>query len=160
MVDRDRAIFVYLLATKPMAKWSKASGQSSRGLWVENRAEIWFFFSFKFDKKIVTKNVDKGYLTNLSNQQIKPHSTRWHYPFTYLLPFFRCCSRLWRWCCGPKEYTSRTVWIGRENWEKFPPNIIRNQKYNVFTFIPIVSTVTYSYLPNSLAGPNKRVGRQ
>ena len=32
--------FVYFLATKPMAKWSKASGQSSRGLWVENRAEI------------------------------------------------------------------------------------------------------------------------
>ena len=27
-----------------MAKWSKASGQSSGGLWVENRAEIWFFF--------------------------------------------------------------------------------------------------------------------
>ena len=32
--------FVYLLATKPMNKWSKASGQSSEGLWVENRAEI------------------------------------------------------------------------------------------------------------------------
>ena len=32
--------FVYLLATKPMNKWSKASGQSSKGLWVENRAEI------------------------------------------------------------------------------------------------------------------------
>ena len=32
--------FVYLLATKPINKWSKASGQSSKGLWVENRAEI------------------------------------------------------------------------------------------------------------------------
>ena len=32
--------FVYLLATKPINKWSKASGQSLEGLWVENRAEI------------------------------------------------------------------------------------------------------------------------
>ena len=32
--------FGYLLATKPMAKWSKASGQSSGGLWDENTAEM------------------------------------------------------------------------------------------------------------------------
>ena len=32
--------FVHLLATKPMAKLSNASGQSSGGLWVKNRAEI------------------------------------------------------------------------------------------------------------------------
>ena len=38
------ASFVHLLANKPMAKWSKASGQSSRGLWVKNRAEMWLFF--------------------------------------------------------------------------------------------------------------------
>lgn len=49
-----------------------------------------------------------------------------------------CCSRLWSWCCGPKEYSSRTIWIGRGSFQKFPPNIIRNQKYNIFTFIPIV----------------------
>ena len=29
-----------------------------------------------------------------------------------------CCSRLWSWCCGPKDYASRTVWIGRENVQK------------------------------------------
>ena len=40
--------FVYLLATKPTNKWSKASGQSSEGLWVENRAEIWVFFFHLF----------------------------------------------------------------------------------------------------------------
>ena len=34
------ASFVHLLATKPMAKGSKASGQSSGGLWVKNMAEI------------------------------------------------------------------------------------------------------------------------
>ena len=32
--------FAHLLATKPMAKWYKASGQSSGGLWLKNRAEI------------------------------------------------------------------------------------------------------------------------
>ena len=50
-----------------------------------------------------------------------------------------CCSSLWSWCCGPKQYASRTIWIGRENFQKFPANVIRNQKYNIFTFIPIVS---------------------
>ena len=34
------ASFVHLLATKPMAKWSKESGQSLGGLCVKNRAEI------------------------------------------------------------------------------------------------------------------------
>ena len=50
-----------------------------------------------------------------------------------------CCSSFWSWCCGPKQYTSRTVWIGRENFQKFPANVIRNQKYNIITLIPIVS---------------------
>ena len=35
---------MYLLATKLTAKWSKASGESSGGLRVENRAEVGFFF--------------------------------------------------------------------------------------------------------------------
>ncbi len=35
---------MYLLATKPMNKRSKASGQSSEGLWVENRDKIGVFF--------------------------------------------------------------------------------------------------------------------
>ena len=39
---------MYLFATKPINKWSKASGQSSKGLWVENRAEIWVFFFHLF----------------------------------------------------------------------------------------------------------------
>ena len=42
--------FMYLLATKPMVKRSRSSGQSSGGLWVENKAEIWFFFLSNFSK--------------------------------------------------------------------------------------------------------------
>ena len=42
-------------------------------------------------------------------------------------------------CCGTKNYSSRTVWLGREHFQKFPANVIRNQKYNTITFIPVVS---------------------
>ena len=41
--------FVHFLVTKPV-KLSKASGQSSVSVWVENRAEIRFFLFFKFFK--------------------------------------------------------------------------------------------------------------
>ena len=61
-----------------------------------------------------------------------------------------CCSALWSWCCGPKQYTSRTVWIGRENFQKFPANVIRNQKYNIITFIPIVSFQIYWFSNGTL----------
>ena len=42
-------------------------------------------------------------------------------------------------CCRRREFTSRTVWIGKEPTQKFPPNTICNQKYNPITFIPLVS---------------------
>ena len=64
-------------------------------------------------------------------------------------PCFRCCSRLWSWCCGTKEYSSRTVWIGKEHVQKFPANVIRNQKYNTFTFIPVVSKLPKSLSKNT-----------
>ena len=62
-----------------------------------------------------------------------------------------CWSRL---CCREKVLSSRTVWVGRENIHKFPPNVIRNQKYNIFTFIPIVS-LTQDFL----IAPTKTVRR-
>ena len=36
--------FVYLVSTKPLAKWSKSPAQLSGGHWVEYKAEFWFFF--------------------------------------------------------------------------------------------------------------------
>jgi phospholipid-translocating ATPase len=48
----------------------------------------------------------------------------------------------WRCCCRRKEFSARTVWIGREAsglQQKFPANVIRNQKYSVLTFVPLVS---------------------
>ena len=39
-----QVLCIDVLATKLMAKWSRASGQSSGGLRVDNRAEIGFLF--------------------------------------------------------------------------------------------------------------------
>jgi hypothetical protein len=44
---------------------------------------------------------------------------------------FRCCGWL-RGCCGRKETTSRTVWIGRAATVAFPPNLIRNHVATFF----------------------------
>lgn len=52
---------------------------------------------------------------------------------------FRCCSWLWRRCCQERELKSRTIVIGHPSSEKFPANVIRNQKYNLITFLPLVS---------------------
>ena len=56
---------------------------------------------------------------------------------------FSCSNMFWSNCCKRKEFSSRNVLIGRENLQcgtqKFPPNVIRNQKYSILTFIPIVS---------------------
>ena len=40
-----------------------------------------------------------------------------------------------------KELKAREFTIGKPLEEKLAPNIIRNQKYNVITFIPLVSDV-------------------
>ena len=56
----------------------------------------------------------------------------------YIFYCFSCCNMFSRGCCSKKELQSRTVWIGRECAQKFPPNVIRNQKYNVLTFFPLV----------------------
>ncbi len=45
-------------------------------------------------------------------------------------------------CRRKRELRPRTIWVGRplrsDQKAKFPPNKIRNQKYNVITFIPMV----------------------
>ncbi|CAD5119096.1 DgyrCDS7742 [Dimorphilus gyrociliatus] len=69
--------------------------------------------------------------------------------------FTNCCNRLSeglaKSCRKEKEYKSRSVLIGKENSkyaEVFPPNIIRNQKYNIFTFIPLVLFEQFRFFLN------------
>ncbi|GIX74439.1 hypothetical protein CDAR_235251 [Caerostris darwini] len=50
--------------------------------------------------------------------------------------------------CRAREHKARTVFIGRTNNESFPPNIIRNQKYNIITFIPLVLFHQFKFFLN------------
>lgn len=51
---------------------------------------------------------------------------------------YSCCDWLVNICQRKKELKARTVWLGcpEKCEEKHPRNSIKNQKYNVFTFIP------------------------
>ncbi len=57
-----------------------------------------------------------------------------------------CC------CFGQKEMEARNVWIGKEalssGSHKFPPNVIRNQKYSVLSFIPVVLFNQFKFFLN------------
>lgn len=48
----------------------------------------------------------------------------------------RCCD--WLRCCGGGEPRPRTVWLGHpeKRDQRYPRNVINNQKYNFFTFLP------------------------
>lgn len=61
------------------------------------------------------------------------------------------CGRCWeRLCNRRKEYHPRNVPIGlrRSTDEKYPKNVIRNQKYSVFTFIPKVLFEQFKFFLN------------
>uniref|UniRef100_A0A8W7M1T8 Phospholipid-transporting ATPase n=1 Tax=Anopheles arabiensis TaxID=7173 RepID=A0A8W7M1T8_ANOAR len=61
-----------------------------------------------------------------------------------------CCCWCWAWrkWCASKELKPRTIYIGRPLTEKFPPNEIRNQKYNFFTFLPLVLFEQFRFFLN------------
>ncbi|XP_061520246.1 probable phospholipid-transporting ATPase IIB isoform X3 [Phycodurus eques] len=61
-----------------------------------------------------------------------------------------CCDCLVRMCRRKKELKARTVWLGRPEKcdDKFPKNSIRNQKYNVFTFVPGVLYQQFKFFLN------------
>jgi len=40
-------------------------------------------------------------------------------------------------CCRRQELKPRMIHLG-ESYQRYPPNVIRNQKYNIFTFLPKV----------------------
>lgn len=49
---------------------------------------------------------------------------------------YRCCECLR--CCGRRDPRPRTVWLGHpeKRDQRYPRNVINNQKYNFFTFLP------------------------
>uniref|UniRef100_A0A8C6XBP1 Phospholipid-transporting ATPase n=1 Tax=Naja naja TaxID=35670 RepID=A0A8C6XBP1_NAJNA len=61
-----------------------------------------------------------------------------------------CCDWLINICRKKKELKARTVWLGcpEKCEEKYPRNAIKNQKYNVFTFIPGVLYEQFKFFLN------------
>lgn len=54
----------------------------------------------------------------------------------------------WRKWFAARELRARTVHLGRVTAEKFPPNEIRNQKYNFITFLPLVLFEQFRFFLN------------
>ncbi|XP_075149777.1 putative phospholipid-transporting ATPase IIB isoform X2 [Haematobia irritans] len=54
----------------------------------------------------------------------------------------------WRKWFAPRELRARTVHLGRATTEKFPPNEIRNQKYNFISFLPLVLFEQFRFFLN------------
>ncbi|XP_075427668.1 putative phospholipid-transporting ATPase IIA [Ascaphus truei] len=59
-----------------------------------------------------------------------------------------CCECLG--CCGRGELRPRTVWLGHpeKREQRYPRNVINNQKYNFFTFLPGVLFNQFKYFFN------------
>ncbi|CAG9863244.1 unnamed protein product [Phyllotreta striolata] len=59
-----------------------------------------------------------------------------------------CWCMFFKKCCGPRELRSRNILLGKPTPGQFPANAIRNQKYNVFTFLPIVLYQQFKFFLN------------
>ncbi|KAK7601028.1 hypothetical protein V9T40_008469 [Parthenolecanium corni] len=62
--------------------------------------------------------------------------------------FNRCCCWFWMRCSRKRELQSRTLTIGRQSTEKYPPNVIRNQKYSILSFLPLVLYEQFKFFLN------------
>lgn len=61
----------------------------------------------------------------------------------------KCCGAMASFgCCGGRVLRPRIVFLGRTSNESFPPNKICNQKYNFFTFIPLVLFNQFKFFLN------------
>ncbi|XP_075701527.1 putative phospholipid-transporting ATPase IIA [Rhinoderma darwinii] len=59
-----------------------------------------------------------------------------------------CCDCLG--CCGRRDLKPRTVWLGHpeKREQRYPRNVINNQKYNFFTFLPGILFNQFKYFFN------------
>lgn len=78
------------------------------------------------------------------------YMTFWQWPYFWnvLVCCFSCWCSLWRRCCGPRELRSRTIHLGKPTVGQFPANTIRNQKYNIITFLPLVLYQQFKFFLN------------
>jgi len=62
--------------------------------------------------------------------------------------FYSCCFWFGKLCFGSAELSDREITIGQPMTGKFPPNVIKNQKYNIITFIPLVLFQQFKFFLN------------
>jgi phospholipid-translocating ATPase len=55
---------------------------------------------------------------------------------------------MFRKCCGPRELKPRKIMLGSQTPGQFPANAIRNQKYNIITFLPLVLYQQFKFFLN------------
>ena len=67
---------------------------------------------------------------------------------TFLCFRLLCCSWTSWLCCRKREAQSRNIFVGRPSLHQFPPNLIRNQKYNVITFLPVLLYNQFKFFLN------------
>uniref|UniRef100_A0A667ZDC9 Phospholipid-transporting ATPase n=1 Tax=Myripristis murdjan TaxID=586833 RepID=A0A667ZDC9_9TELE len=96
----------------------------------------------------------------MSNTFLKEFKSIWltataHFFFTLhpscpTCPPLSCCDCLAHTCRRKKELKARTVWLGcpEKCEEKYPRNAIKNQKYNIFTFVPGVLYQQFKFFLN------------
>merc|ERR1719414_1375060 len=51
-------------------------------------------------------------------------------------------------CCRKREPEARSIWVGRPSTQQFPPNLIKNHKYNIFTFLPLLLYNQFKFFLN------------
>lgn len=61
-----------------------------------------------------------------------------YFNLSFNITINRFCQWVWQKCFRKKELASRTIVIGKQSTEKYSPNVIRNQKYTIITFLPKV----------------------
>ncbi|KAL1493903.1 hypothetical protein ABEB36_009585 [Hypothenemus hampei] len=61
---------------------------------------------------------------------------------------FSCWCNIFKRCCGQKELKPRTINLGKITPGQFPANAIRNQKYNIITFLPMVLYQQFKFFLN------------
>ncbi|CAH0550461.1 unnamed protein product [Brassicogethes aeneus] len=59
-----------------------------------------------------------------------------------------CWCGIFKRCCGPREIRPRTITLGKPSPGVFPANAIRNQKYNIITFLPLVLYQQFKFFLN------------
>lgn len=68
--------------------------------------------------------------------------------FFNVFSFFSCWCSMFRKCCGPRELKPRKIMLGTQTPGQFPANAIRNQKYNIITFLPLVLYQQFKFFLN------------